>query len=154
MANLRDTVILVTSGKASHTVLFSIHTHRTELQDLEGLAILGQTHLLIECRAAIRLHRNRRDHKNRAENDQRYQGQHNVHCTLDKEEFRLCHVPTNSQHRKVKHVHRPGTAHQNIAHTGDDEGIDVVHHAILQDDVALMAVDAAEEYGLHAIQNT
>ena len=54
----------------------------------------------------------------------------------------------------MKHVHRPGTAHQNIAHTRDDEGIDVVHHAILQNDVTFMAVDAAEEYGLHTIQNT
>ena len=154
MANLRDAVILVTGGKASHAVLFSIHTHRTELQDLEGLTILGQTHLLIECRAAIRLHRNRRDQENRAKNDQGHQGQHNVHCTLDKEELRLCHISTDSQHRKVKHVHRPGTTHQNIAHTRNDKRIDVVHHTILQDDVALMAVNAAEEYGLHTIQNT
>ena len=51
-------------------------------------------------------------------------------------------------------MHRPGTAHQNISHTRDDEGIDVVHHAILQNDVTFMAVDAAEEYGLHTIQNT
>ena len=30
----------------------------------------------------------------------------------------------------------------------------MMSYTILQDDVALMAVNAAEEYGLHAIQNT
>ena len=49
-------------------------------------------------------------------------------------------------------MHRLGTAHNHIAHTRDHEHIDALPHAVFQDDVALMAVDTADEHALHSIQ--
>ena len=49
-------------------------------------------------------------------------------------------------------MHRLGTAHNHIAHTRDHEHIDTLSHTVFQDDIALMAVDTADEHALHSIQ--
>ena len=52
----------------------------------------------------------------------------------------------------MEHMHRLGTAHNHIAHTRDHEHIDTLSHTVFQDDIALMAVDTADEHALHSIQ--
>ena len=51
-------------------------------------------------------------------------------------------------------MHRPCAAHDNIANTGDDEHIDAISYAVLQDNVSLMAVNTTDKNSLHAVQNT
>ena len=52
----------------------------------------------------------------------------------------------------MEHMHRLGTAHNHIAHTRDHKHIDALSHTVFQDDIALMAVDTADEHALHSIQ--
>ena len=106
MSHLRDAVIFITGGKTRHTIFFGIHTHRAELQNLKLLTIFGQTNLLIERRAAIRLDCNGCNQEERAENDQRNQRDHNIHCPFHKQVFRACHIPAHPQNRQMEHVHR------------------------------------------------
>ena len=106
MAHLGNTVIFITGGKTRHTIFFGIHTHRAELQNLKLLTIFGQTNLLIERGATIGFHRNGCDQKERAKNDQRNQGDHNIHCPFHKQILRACHIAPHPQNRQMEHVHR------------------------------------------------
>ena len=153
MAHLGNTVILVTGGKTCHAILFCIHTHRAELQNLKLLAVLGQAHLLIEGRSAIGLDRNSRNQEQRTQDNQCCQRNYNVHCALNKQELRACHVTADAQHGQVEHMHRPCAAHDNIANAGDDEHIDALPYAVLQDNVSLMAVNTTDKNRFHTVQN-
>ena len=53
----------------------------------------------------------------------------------------------------MEHMHRPSAAHDNIANTGDDEHIDALPYAVLQDNVSFMAVNTTDKNSLHAVQN-
>ena len=66
MTDLCNTVILVAGGKTCYAILFCIHTHGAELQNLELLAILGQANLPVEGGTTIGLDRNGRDQEQRA----------------------------------------------------------------------------------------
>ena len=58
--------------------------------------------------------------------------------------------PTRSN-RQVEHMHGPGAAHKHIPNPGDHIHIDVLVHTVFEKDVPVVAVDAAEEHGLHGI---
>ena len=70
VTDLCNTVILVAGGETCHAILFCIHAHGAELQNLKLLAVLGQTHLLIEGGATIGLDCNGCDQEQRAQDDQ------------------------------------------------------------------------------------
>ena len=154
MADFCDAVVLVAGGEAGDTILFGIHPHGAELQDLKLPAILSQTHLLVECRAAIRFDRNGSDEEQRTENDQADQRNNDIHGPLDEQIFRAGHIAADTQHGQMEHVHRPCAAHDDIAHAGDDEHVDALTDTIFQDNISLVAVDTADKNSLHAIQNT
>lgn len=50
-------------------------------------------------------------------------------------------------------MHGPSATHNNVAHTGDDEHIDALPYAVLQDNVSFMAVNTTDKNSLHAVQN-
>ena len=152
MADLRDTIIFVTSGKTRHTVFFGIHTHGAEFQNLKLLTVFGQANLLVKSRTTIGFDCNSRNQKHRTQDNQCHQRDHNIHGTLDKQELRACHVAAHTQHGQMEHMHRLSTAHNHIAHTRDHEHIDTLSHTVFQDDIALMTVDTADEHALHSIQ--
>ena len=152
MTDLSNSVILVAGGKAGHTILFGSLPHGAELQNLKLSAILGQTHLLVKSRTTIGFDCNGCSQKQRTENHQSSQRNHNIHQTLYKQILRACHVAAHTQHGQMEHMHRLGTAHNHIAHTRDHEHIDTLSHTVFQDDIALMAVDTADEHALHSIQ--
>ena len=58
-------------------------------------------------------------------------------------------IPSHPQHGQMKHVHGVGTAHQHVSDAGDDIHVDVPVHTVLQQDIPVMAVDAAEKNGFH-----
>ena len=123
-------------------------------QDFKLFSVFGKANLLVKGRATIRLDGNGRDEEQRAKNHQSNQRNHNIHQTLYKQILRACHVAAHTQHGQMEHMHRLSTAHNHIAHTRDHEHIDTLSHTVFQDDIALMAVDTADEHALHSIQQT
>ena len=53
----------------------------------------------------------------------------------------------------MEEVHAFCAAHQDVADPRNDEGRDIICHAVLDDDVAVVAVDAGEEDNFHAVQD-
>ena len=53
----------------------------------------------------------------------------------------------------MEHMHRPSATHNNVANAGNDEHIDALPYAVLQDNVSLMAVNTTDKNSLHAVQN-
>ena len=52
----------------------------------------------------------------------------------------------------MEEVHGVGPAHEHIPDAGDDVHGDVVLHAVFQQDVPVVAVDAAKKDSFHLIQ--
>ena len=96
---------------------------------------------------------NRRDKEDRAENDQRNSRNHNVQQTLNEQILRLRMVAAHLQHRQVEHMHRIRAGHNGVANAGDNEGSDIVFHAVLQNLIAVMAVNAAHKHRADAVQH-
>ena len=52
----------------------------------------------------------------------------------------------------MKKVDLLGAAHDDVADTRQDEGVDAAGNAVFHDDISLMAVDTAEEDGLGVLK--
>ena len=49
----RDSIVLLPSAEPGEAVLFGVHPHRTELEDLKPFSVSGQAHLLIQGGPAV-----------------------------------------------------------------------------------------------------
>lgn len=153
-AHRRYAVVVAAGRKPGHAVLLGVHAHTAELEDVEPPAVLGQAHLLVEHRAAVRgLDGDGRDDEDRAEHHQRKQRDRNIHQALDEQVLRLGRIAADFQHRQVEHMHRVCAGHDRVANARDDKHRDIVRHAMFKNDVAVMAVDTAHKYCFYSVQH-
>ena len=100
-----------------------------------------------------RLDGNRCNKEDRAEYNQRNSRNHDVQQTFNEQILWLRMVTPHLQHRQVEHVHRIRAGHNGVANAGDNEGSDIVFHAVLQNHIAVMAMNAAHKHRADAVQH-
>ena len=152
-AHRRDPVVVIAGAQPGNAVLFRVHAHGPELDDLEKLAVLGQPDLLIEDRAAvIGLDGDGRDQKDRGQHDQPQGRAHRVEDPLQQPILRPQLLPPCHHDRAVKGLDMLRPLHDHIAHMGQEESPDVILFAILQDAVSAVGIDPRHKNGVIAPQ--
>ena len=137
-----DPVVFVAGRKSGHAVFLSVRAHAAELDDVELFAVLRQPALAVEDRAAVlQLDAERRDEHDGRCDDQADQREHDVSEPLDDGIFQRRVIALHLQHRQMEQMGAFGGLYDQVAHPGDQVGLDGMHQAVLRDDVAVMAVD-------------
>ena len=145
MADLRDAVVIFSGRQSRDAVLLRIHAHGAEFQDLEFPAVLGQSGLPVECRAAVGADEEREHDHERTQDHQREGGQYDVEQPFEEQILRHRVVAMDQKHRQMHQVHLLRAAHDHVPDSRNDIRNDVMQHAELENLVAVVAVKAAEE---------
>ena len=147
----RDAGIVLAGGEAGNAVLLGVDAHGTELDDLELAPVLGEPGLFIERGAAvIQLDRQSGNQHQRAQQDERQTGAHDVKGPLDQHILRAEDRTADMQHRAVESLDMRGLAHDDIPDMREEEAGNALFLAVFQDAVADPAVDAGDEDSLEA----
>ena len=145
MADRSDPVVILAAGQSGDAVFFSIHAHASEFQDVKLLAVFGQSFLPVKGGPAVPADQDRDHDHQRGKYDQGYAGNQYIKCPLDKKILGRGVIALQHQDRQVEHVNGVGALHEQVAHTGNDICPDIRFHAVFDDLVSVMAVNAAEE---------
>lgn len=152
-AHSRYPGIVFAGAEPGHAVFFGIHTHAAEFQYGEHLAIFREPFLAVEDVAAVGVLDGRRHaHHNGGKHHQGHQGQDNVEEPFEEQVFRAGIVALDGHHGQVEQVDLFGAVHDHVADAGDHVGADLMGHAVLRDDVPVVAVEAAAEHHFAALQ--
>ena len=152
-ADRRDAVVLVARGEPRHPVLLRVYPHRAELVDLESLAVLGQTHLLVERRApVVKMDRRRGDEQDRAEDQQRERGGDEIEGALHERVLGIERGARDEEHRRVKGLDVPRLLHDDVPDVRQEKAEDPVLLAVFDNAVAAARVDPRDEDRLETLQ--
>ena len=145
LADGRDAVV-IGDGRVSLAVGLGVRDHRAELDDVEDLAVLRDTGLLVEDRApVVGLDEDGRDEHERARDDEGDEAQEDVDDPL---EDLLLEGETGvaaEQQRRVEHVQVLAGADDDVGDFRRHVGAFAVVVAVLQDVVAQGAGDVADD---------
>ena len=152
-AHSRYPGIVLAGAEPGHAVFFGIHAHAAEFQHGEDLAVLRQPFLAVEDVAAVGVFDGRRHayHDGR-EHHQGHQGQDDVEEPFEEQVFRAGIVALDGHHGQVEQVDLFSAVHDHVADAGDHVGADLMGHTVFGDDVPVVAVEAAAENHLGALQ--
>ena len=148
----RDPIIVVARGHAGDSVLFSVHAHAAELENLKAPSVLRQPGLPVEYGSAVSgLYRDgNRQHQGSGNKNHRRTGEY-IKRPLDQQKFRRRIIPFHLQHGQMKQVHPFRTAHDYISNARNDIDAHADTHAVFEYLVAIMAMHAAEKHRVHFI---
>ena len=145
MTDRSDPVVILAAGQSGNAVFFSIHAHASEFQNVKFLAVFGQALLPVEGSSAVPADQDRDHDHQRGQYDQGNAGNQDVKSPLDDQILRSGVIALQHQDRQMEHVNGVGALHEQVAHTGNDISADICLHAVFDDLISVMAVNAAEE---------